>query len=250
MSSLTIATSTFYNSTTDLRFELAQRFVRDAVTLGHRVVIVDASPLPEIANILYSLGATVSPQNEKGMGRGRRQALREAMDLENSHTDEPVVAWCEPEKYPLVPFFDEMSEFMWEGEIDLLIPRRHNLDGYPKYQQLSELRGNWQVGTFTGQPELDLWFGPRLMNDLGLSAFLEYEGDHGDKWDSIFAPVARAIAAEMSVESYMVNYVHPPEQTAAEVNDEAMDRKRDEQFDTLIECMRKECIKGRLYEEK
>lgn len=232
---LKIATTTFYTSPDDLRFKLATKFVKEAVKAGHEVVIVDGSPLPEIGEQLRNLGASVCAQREKGMGPGRREALRLASDSD-------VIAWVEPEKHPLVPFLEVLAEKVRAGA-DMVIPRRRSLGSYPKYQEISEHKGNWEAGSMTGRPELDLWFGPRVMNLKGLSHFLAYDGLYEDRWDSIFIPVMWAIADGSRVVSHTVDYVHPAEQTAAEEGDATMDKKRDVQLESLLQAIGAECSK-------
>lgn len=240
---LHIATTTFYPNANDLRFELASRFVKDAVAEGHKVVVVDDSPDAAVADRFLHLGAVVEKQTAKGMGPGRRQALKKAYDLSISENQaDPAFAWIEPEKFPLVPYLKDLVPLIERGA-DIVIPRRQSLASYPTYQEACELRGNWAAGSLTGRPELDLWFGPRLMGFRGLRYFLDYEGDHGDRWDSIFIPVVRAIAIGRSVLSATVPYLHPAEQTAAEEGNLEMDKKRDIQLETLLACIRTECKK-------
>lgn len=245
MSQITIATTTFYPNVEDLRFKLASRFVQDAVAASHRVVVIDGSPDQAVGEAFDKLGAIVYKQETPGMGPGRREAIgKAALAEERSCAGEiRVVAWVEPEKYPVVPFLSGLSDEMKAGGVDLIIPRRRSLAGYPKYQQLCELRGNWEVGNHTGRPDLDLWFGPRIIGTRAVRHFTQYRGEWGDKWDSIFIPVAWALAAKLEVCTTVVDYVHPPEQTSVEASDPAMDRKRNEQLETLTNAMGHECRK-------
>ena len=41
--------------------------------------------------------------------------------------------------------------------------------------------------------EFDIWFGPRLFNKKTSKYFLDYNGEYGDKWESIFIPVMDAL---------------------------------------------------------
>lgn len=234
----TIVTTTFYKSREDVRFECALATAEAARDLGHKLVVVDGSPERWVQDAFEERHAIVLREAARGMGASRRQALQAALD-DSDKGD--VFVWIEPEKYPLVPLLGAGLAKVTADGIDMVLPRRDNLDSYPQYQQFCELRGNWQVGNLTGRPDLDFWFGPRVMNRRATEYFTGYNGEYGDRWDSIFVPVARALAAGLRVESVVVDYVHPPQQTAAEAGDETMDRKRDQQLAELVEAMRTEC---------
>ncbi len=159
------------------------------------------------------------------MGQSRRECLKAGLD-----TTAEVVIWIEPEKYPVVPLLDSCSEMILSGSYDFVLPARYNLDGYPRYQALSEHRAMWSIGRLTGRPDLDWMFGPRVMSRRGVELMMTYTGQAGgDSWHILVVPILWALARNMRVGSRFVNYVHPAEQSAAEEGDEAMDRKRDEQ---------------------
>lgn len=221
--------------------------IRLACIAGYKVIVVDGSPESWVQAVLQQCGAVVLRETGKGMGAARRQAIQAALDSQ-------CIIWLEPEKAPLVPLLAPVVRKITVDGIDLVVPRRASLASYPQYQQYCELTGNHEVGNLTGRPELDLWFGPRVMNPRVAKLFTGYDGEYGDRWDSIFAPVARAIAMDepqssqsagkpIKVASVVVDYRHPPEQTAAESNDKTMDRKRDQQLAELVDAMRIECRK-------
>lgn len=236
-----IFTTTRYISR-DHRLDLALQASEAAQAMGYEMVVVDSSPKEsQTQRDFEERGATFIRQVGEGMGSARRQALQAALA-----TNHETFVWLEPEKSRLVPLLDQSIELIESGSYDLVVPRRQCLDSYPTHQQLCELSGNWQVGNFTGRPDLDLWFGPRLMNRAGAELFLSYDGQYGDRWDSIFVPVARALALGLKVGSSLVDYQHPPSQTIAEEGDAEMNRKRDIQLEELVEAMRIECRKLRL----
>lgn len=231
-----IATTTLYERSDEVRFPLALDMFKKARDWGYKVFVVDSSPDHWVREAFEDFGVIFLPATGSTMGSKVRQSIMAALKKDR------VIVRMEPEKAPLVPLLGEAISIMNEGKTDLIIPRRNNLDSYPLYQQVCELRGNWQAGTFTGRPDLDLWFGPRIMNRRGAELFLEYPGDHGDHWDSIFAPIPPAID-RYKVRSIPVDYQHPPSQTAAETGDEAMNRKRDQQLRELVDVIRFECGK-------
>ena len=247
-----IVTTTFYTSVHDIRFLLALEMIRLACSAGYKVIVVDGSPESWVQAALQQCGAVVLREIPgKGMGASRRQAIQAALD---DPDNTGVIIWLEPEKAPLVPLLAPVVRKITVDGIDLVVPRRESLVSYPQYQQYCELTGNHLVGNCTGRPELDLWFGPRAMNRRVAQLFTDYGGEYGDRWDSIFIPVARAIAMSqpqplqspeqpIKVASVVVSYQHPPQQTAAETNDMTMNRKRDQQLNELVGAMRAECLK-------
>lgn len=210
---------------------------------SYPVYVVDGSPEPWAKQAFEERGAIVLREEGGGMGAARRQVIRAALE----DFREYAYVWMEPEKAPLVPLLGPVIDQLRAG-YSLVLPRRKSLDSYPKYQQYCELKGNWLVGNMLSRPDLDLWFGPRAMDRHGARLFIDYDGEYGDRWDSIFIPVARAVnfghcSGSRFVASVLVDYRHPAEQTAAETGDEAMDRKRDTQLAELLAAMQIECQK-------
>ena len=124
----------------------------------------------------------------------------------------------------------------------MVIPPREPLSSSPPEQELAERLGNLAFEYLTGK-NLDMWFGVRAMNGRVLSHFLAYRGEYGDRWDSIFIPVLRAIRDGLVIASVPVNYVHPTEQTREEVGDIIMLKKRIDQLMNLVPSLEAECRK-------
>ena len=80
------------------------------------------------------------------------------------------------------------------------------------------------------------------MNRRAARLMVEYDGQYGDRWDSIFIPVLMAMKRNYTVAGHTIDYIHPPEQTAAE-SDPSMDRKRDEQLVMLLDGMSRYWLK-------
>lgn len=227
-----VVTTTFSKNVQDMRFKLALNMVSSIVQrFGTGPIIVDDSPA-EVKDALRAIGGQVFDQEPgTGMGAARRQAVKVALE-QGAET----IVWMEPEKHPLVTFLDQLVDQFDFDRADLLIPRRRSLRSYPTYQMVKELEGNHEAGSLTRRPDLDLWFGPRVMNRRAARLMVDYDGQYGDRWDSIFIPVLMALKRNYTVVGHTVDYVHPPEQTAAE-SDPSMDRKRDEQLVTLLDGM-------------
>lgn len=226
-----VATTTYSNGIGELRTQLALRTIKDLVALtGHPPIVVDASPDLASVAAFEEAGAYIVLQNPNTrMGQSRRQAVRYAMD-----DGAKIVIWMEPEKYPMVPFLPNLVAPILSDEFDIIIPRRRTLRSYPEHQMLRELQGNHEAGSMTGRPDLDLWVGVRVMNIKAAGLFLNYDGECGDRWESIFIPVVMALREGLRVGSVDVDYVHPPEQTKAETGDPEFDRKRDVQLEVLL----------------
>lgn len=240
-----LVTTTFASSLDDPRFLQAIATCTEAWLENLPIICVDGSPeamAEQVRDRLRVSGASVFPQQEPGMGPSRRETFYHGLE-----TDAEVIVWLEPEKYTVVHLLEPCIELVANGSYDILIPRRENLDSYPDYQHWSELRANWEFANITGAYNLDLMSGLRVLNRRAAKLFASYVGETParDQWEIIFIPVLQALRCGMKVGSYTVPYVHPPEQTARESGDAAMDRKRDEQRVNLVAAMREESL--RLY---
>ncbi len=231
-----IATTTRYHSTEDLRCHLALKMISEATQQGIKVFVVDESS-SDVRNALRKEGATVLEDEGSTMGAGRRQALREA-----NACDPDAIIWMEPEKAPLVPYLRSLTAPLLAGWADIVIPHRteEGFASYPQFQSLLEQSGN-EVFLKVSGLRLDVWMGPRVIHPKVLSFFLDYRGEYGDTWESIFVPLLRAKKEGVRFHGVSVEYVHPPEQTAQEERDFGIGiSKRLEQFSTLTEALCKE----------
>ncbi len=231
-----LVTTTFTKDGNDMRFKLALKTCQMAREHEYPIYIVDGSPDQMMQTQLILNGATkVNSERGRGMGASRRQCL-----LMGLATNADVIIWLEPEKHTIVPLLGKCVELIQSNQAQLVVPRRRNLDGYPMYQQLSEHRGNWEIGNILGRTDLDLYIGPRVMNRAAATIMASYNGKcgentYGDRWEILFIPIAQMISAKMNIQSVVVDYVHPTEQLVED--DELMRKKRDEQFKDLVESM-------------
>ncbi len=235
----TVLATTTFSKSYDLRARLAVQTMEEARRYGYRIVVVDGGSDEKFRRDMRSRGAVLLDETERGMGPSRRQALRAARNLIGS---EGIIAWLEPEKWPLVSELWKVLGPVRLGYADFVQPSRQSLNSYPPYQQEAERRGNFAFLQATGL-DLDVWFGPRIIGPRALPFWLDYQGEYGDKWESVMIPILRAAAAGLRILGEEVHYVHPPEQTAAEVGDEEMDRKRDEQLESIVAALRQEAAK-------
>lgn len=224
-----LATATWYPQE-GVRSQCAIRMADSAQRHGYRLIVVDGGSTPGFLHAIGKSGAIIYPQITPGMGPGRKEALIRAKDHGG---DDPVYCWLEPEKYPIVTLLGQLIRPIRRRIADITIPDRGDLASYPEEQRHAELFGNEAFKLLTGHT-LDMWSGVRVMSWHGLQYFLDYEGEYGNLWDQHFVPVMRAIAAGLEVLSVPVDYIHPPEQTAAEAADPEMILKRLKQLDNLI----------------
>lgn len=229
-----LVTTTRYSSVTELRCTLAVKTVIAARENGYPIIVVDSSSDENVKKILSDNEAIVLEGNP-GMGEQRRMAFRAALEWESAKSD--VIVWLEPEKYPLVPLLAPAIRSMAEGNSELVVVGRTSMGSYHVYQASSEILLNTSLAAITGRADLDLSFGPRVMNRMmARNYFLRYEGRYGDNWQIIFVPVIQALANGCKVISMRVGYTHPAKQAEQENTDE-FDHKRDRQRIDLISAM-------------
>ncbi len=241
-----LVTTTLYQSPMDVRFGLAVKTAAAARACGYPIIVADRSPEPSVSQALAAQGAIVLERTEAGMGASRRQAFRSGLAWNNGAAN--VIVWLEPEKHSLVALLGPAIDAVATARFDLIIPERRSLEGYPRYQAMSEKLANTAVGAITGRPDLDLYFGPRVMSRTVAEEFFHrYDGRYGDSWEIIFVPVLSALAAGKRVGSTVVDYIHPGEQTAAEERNAEMDKKRDWQRTDLIAAMARAAQKMGFY---
>ncbi len=244
MSNLAVlATTTLYNNPNDVRAKLAVQTIQGAGRENLKIVVIDASTVP-VKKTLRENGALLFDQVQPGMGPGRREAIKMAAEIAGA---DGIVVWLEPEKASLVPHIKKLTVPIIENEADLVIAERVSMDSYPEMQRYAEFLGNRGFHLLTGR-NLDVWSGVRIFRADFAYFFVEYKGEHGDLWDSIFIPVLRMIKDGKRVVGVKVDYVHPSEQTATEDNFQ-MYKKRITQLTTLVNALEKEAIKLELYHE-
>ncbi len=234
---IVLVTTTFSKSVEDVRAQLALKTCRAARDNNYRIIVVDGSPCEEFKQALRETGATVIDQKKPGMGQSRRECFDAGLS-----TGADVIVWLEPEKYTLVPLLGPCVSPVLSGEVDVVIPRRRNLDGYPQYQHWSELRANWELGNITKRFDIDFYIGPRIMNRQATMIMAEYQPIHyGDNWEILFIPLLWFLTGGVSIDSVIVDYVHPAEQLIED--DESMRSKRDKQRIDLVSAMQREAVR-------
>jgi len=231
-----ITTTTWYKDSNEIRAKLAFKTAEEAKKHGFALVVVDGGSPESFCRGMRERGAKVIPQEVKGFGEGIRESFREASLLVGV---DGMIIRMEPEKYPFVPELPALVSLMMEGEVDLMVLGRKNLDSYPPEQKHEEMFLNLSAQSLTGL-KWDFSFGPFIANSQALPYFLSYDGEYGDIWDSIWLPRLRLMADGARVKYLEVDYIHPIEQTKEETGNSNFVMKRLRQLNNMIPAYEKE----------
>lgn len=248
-SPVVICTATRYNSPEEMRCRLAQETCHQATKLRIPIVVIDGSDNSEIAKALTRAGATVFKQDKPGMAHSRVEAIETGCYC----PDRKHVLWMEPEKVGMVKFVEELSEYALTNDCDFVIPARtvKSLCTYPPYQAISEAEGNCELmcamlPEFPEAANLDRFFGPRLFkNNPDTLAAVRGTQQLGP-YAPLFVSELRLLQQQrqrnntLVCAAYTVDYQHPPEQTAAETEDQEMERFRDGQRCSIVALIKEE----------
>lgn len=228
---IVIATSTLYredNETDKIRASLTLRTIKKARKEGYEIIVVDSGSKEDIRKNLKEAGAIVILDSSDTMGASRREAFREAFNR-----GAEIIIWMEPEKYDYIRSIKKSVKPIIENKAEMVIPKRKSIHSYPKAQQYIEPFANLFWKELTGF-ELDMWFGVRIFKRELAHYFLEYRGEYGDKWDSLFIPIINALADGKKIESVEIDYIHDDRQTKNEEHSLGFYKKRIEQLNLLM----------------
>ena len=230
-----IATTTFYNPDLEIsryRVALAKNTIKSAIDLGYSVVVVDAGSSDDFLGAIEGYGAKIVQEMGCGMGASRRQAIEEAQN-----TGKKIIAWTEPEKEDYIFGLEKTIRPILDGRADLVVPKRKSMQSYPLSQKYAECFGNTVWEELTETP-LDMWFGPRTWKRELSDYFLDYIGEYGDLWDSIFIPVMNMVFDGKRIKGVEINYTHPKIQTEFEEGNPSFSIKRLDQLKNLIPALK------------
>ena len=218
--------------------------VDKAVAAGYPIVIVDNSPIGEIASLLRASGATVFAQQHKGMGPGRNQAFFHGTMLARE-LGYDVIVWMEPEKIGFVDCIASLLEQMELNGAGIVIPRRSekSWESWPAFQRQSEEEANAAYNRIYQTEGFDPMFGPVLFRQEYAHHFVLCDPQRfgvANTYTQHYAPIT-AMREGVKVTSIEVDMTYPAEQKAEEEGalNEAMLQKRRDQRDTLIAAYEK-----------
>lgn len=241
---VTVAMTSFYRETSDLRCQLTAETIQNAYTAGYPTVIVDGSQNPAVTRYLDGKpGALVFGQQEPGTGSSRREVFAHAKEFILASTrggDREAILWTE-EKPDIIRSIPLLIAPIIAGEADIVIPKRtpEALTTWPQFQQESETRANTAYREATGL-DFDPMFGP-VMFSLEVADF--FINCHPERYGvSPFAAgyiqhfaALEAIAAGKQAVSVTVDCRYPPAQREEEETlfNDAMREKRRMQEEEL-----------------
>lgn len=213
-----IATATQYQSVDEVRAQAALHTLETVLEHGYRYVVVDDS-CNAFRSLLNRSGVTVVPQAAPGMGASRRQAIQEAMKIGGSRG---AFTFIEPEKYPIIPHLAEGFEMVQGGVADFVVLSRtiEGMRSVDRAWEFASYLGNLSWEFATGCHTMDVFLGTRVFNyqvaEMHLWNRPGIPGD--DSWGATHYPMLDALKQGLHGAGLLVNYIHPPEQKAAEDN--------------------------------
>jgi hypothetical protein len=234
-SNIVLALTTSYNTFREpeaVRFNLCMMTLLKAREKGYSTVVIDSNSTTDTAVTQLKSAATYyEKEREPSFGVARRQSIEAALKISDT------VVMMEPEKASFVDLIDGLVEILKNERPDILVPKRKSFESYPTIQQYSEqaLNTYWEHLTHAS---LDISFGPRIFMKEGAQIFLDYRGERGDAWESIFIPLMIALRDGKKIISGEVDYTHPESQRALEEKSLEFDIKRIHQLSSLTAAMR------------
>jgi hypothetical protein len=228
--SVVIVTTTAYALQSEyehVRANLTLALFQEAVALGYSVICIDDASHADFRKKIPS-EVHVSPQRVRGIGNARRQCIAAGVE-----SGAEIIVYVDPEKSPFIAFLESCLAPLYAGTADFVVPARRSLTGYPLFQQYGEQFINAYWAELTGT-SFDVSFGPRCFTRDLAYLFLEYDGAYGDKWDSIFIPVMRAVKEKVRMASVVTDFVYPASQRKIEAHDLYFYDKRLEQVNNLV----------------
>jgi len=224
--------TTFATPWERVRVKCILKTLKEAIKHDYEVVLVDGGSPPEFIEDMEALGVRVHRQHTPGMGNGCRETLRLAQEIA---VDGQANVWIEPEKYPLVSKLGPAVAKFEDEQLDMLLLKRTSLASYPPEQAMAYQMIALATKYLTGI-DSDFGWGPMILSKRAVQYFLDYKSNYGDLWDSIHCPKLSIIKEGLPWKITSVDYVHPPEQTAAETGIELIP-KRIRQMDQLVQAI-------------
>ncbi|MFA6285031.1 MAG: hypothetical protein WC643_00685 [Parcubacteria group bacterium] len=208
-----------------VRTEVFIDTVKKMAGFGLPLVVVYIETQNQILDEVKELGAILVSQQSSGMGNIRKEALRAALD---KFPNAKHLCWLEPEKPDMVQFIEPMHSRMIQEQSSLGMFNRVDMSSYPPEQAHYYLFCRAVASQLIGF-DLDYAF-----TRPATAYFLEYQGEYGNKWDSILIPRLRVIKAGAGISTLLICFRNDPRMTQAELGNEKIILKRIEQLNNVI----------------
>lgn len=218
------------NEIENTRSEIFLDTARALLNAGLSLVAIHIETQEYFLEILQQLGVVLVEQQSAGMGNIRREALVAASVHFPSAR---YLCWLEPEKPDLVRYIVPMVHQMEREQSDFGIFNRTDMASYPPEQAHYYLFCRAVATKLIGF-DVDYSFGPMMVTRSSISHFLKYQGEHGDKWDSILIPRLRIIKAGLRVSVLFVYFQNDARMTRVESGNPAIILKRLEQLNNVV----------------
>ncbi len=233
---------------------LAQaRGVRLAVVIGN---VDDNGNLTEdglmIRKALESVDALALAERKVPIGdnrsplyHSRQQVLREGVRRFGGTATNWVGGWIEDGKIakflsqPCLPSVCHALDRILDGSVDFVTFNRGDMPGYPQVQRELEQAAADELAAYSGLLRIDPFVGPFFGSCMAIDSVLEYQGDHGDHWETtcVLQPY-RQMARGFRVADQHLPFTYPLGQFFAEDGVGEMERKREIQQGIVSNVMR------------
>ena len=247
---LIVVAPTFYTSVDDIRYHLGIEACRQAAKHEVSLLLVDASPIPEVAQGLETAGMTtdgrhfvqVVPQSWKGKkGVALREGIAKAAEDLKGNKD-AIIAFQELEKVAMFQHYNKLVNHLRQSGSQIVVPRRSDesfKSTYPIEQYHSENFVNMlldSIGSEIGMPSIDWTIGPVLFRSDQVQYWLNY---NGETWDAQLVPVVDAHIKGSKISSFEIDYDHPKEMKEQEQGQAGWNEKRLYQINVLADTVGK-----------
>lgn len=218
------------NAIENIRSEVFFDTARKMLNVGLSLVAIYIETPGFVLKTLRQLGIVLIEQQSAGMGNIRREALSAAC----AHfPNAQYLCWLEPEKPGLVEYIVPMAHQMEREQSALSIFNRNDMASYPPEQAHCYLFCRAVATQLIGF-DVDYAFGPMMVARSSISYFLEYQGEYGDKWDSILVPRLRILRDELNVSVLSTDFQNDVRMTRVESGNPTVILKRMEQLNNVI----------------
>lgn len=245
---LIVLAPTFYTSTDETRFLLALESCREAAKQNTRLILVDASPSPEIRSMLESAGkptVKVVKQTTTGKGAALKEAIQLAENEINSSsksdnknvrtiTTTTVIAFQELEKVDMLlsSHWQHLLNHMYKQNADVTVPWRSDKffkKTYPIEQYHAETFANMYLNSLAKQlkmTSIDWTMGPVAFKSSMAKYWLDYDSKL-DSYDVQLVPIINAyLQGKAKLTSYEIDYHHSLQMKAMEEGSPDWSEKR------------------------
>ncbi len=199
------------------------------------LVIVDASPLPEVTDALQERGAVVLKAPRPGRATQYIDGTKFA--IQNGAAR---VVCHEPEKIGMVTFAEPIIEALKTNDAVVIGRTEGAIGSLPSTMAKTEQLAGWLMQKFLDFPA-DALSGGRAYTERGAQYLLNYdvEEDGNNNWLFLHLPILAAREAGLPIGGIQVDLIYPPAMRTEEEANPAFEAKRFQQFFMQMEPLLK-----------